>query len=113
MPIGMVPQWPRVVTAIMLQLPSNLAALAGGAEKMNAEAADSAKAHMRLPIMQVPMRVLLLGNSTVPPPAQPARNPQIGQSAAAAGAAVLLSATVIRPYREAAFRGIFEGVALS
>ena len=58
MPIGMVPQWPRVVTAVMLQLPSNLAALAGGAEPTIAEAADSAKAHIRLPIMGVPLGLL-------------------------------------------------------
>src|SRR3954468_20215216 len=58
MPIGMVPQWPRVVTAVMLQLPSNLAELAGGAEPTIAEAADSTKAHIRLPIMGVPFGLL-------------------------------------------------------
>ena len=67
MPIGMVPQWPRVVTAVMLQVPSNLAALAGGAKQTSAEAADNAKAHKRLPIMLVPIVcVVLLGNSSVP-----------------------------------------------
>jgi hypothetical protein len=58
MPMGMVPQWPRVVTAVMLQVPSYLAALAGGAEQTIAEAAVRAKAHIRLPIMGVLIRVL-------------------------------------------------------
>jgi hypothetical protein len=49
----MVPQWPRVVTAIMLQLPSNLAAIAGGAEQMIAEAAARAKAGVRLRIIAI------------------------------------------------------------
>src|SRR5262249_3320935 len=39
----------------MLQLPSNLAAIAGGAEQMIARALDRAKAHIRLPIMKVLM----------------------------------------------------------
>jgi hypothetical protein len=47
----MVPQWPRVVAATMLQFPSNLAALAGGAEHVIAEAADRMMVHVRLPIM--------------------------------------------------------------
>jgi hypothetical protein len=49
----MVPQWPRVVAATMLQFPSNLAALAGGAEHVIAEAADRMMVHVRLPIMGV------------------------------------------------------------
>jgi hypothetical protein len=49
----MVPQWPRVVAASMLQFPSSLAALAGGAEQMTTEAADRMMVHVRLPIMGV------------------------------------------------------------
>ena len=47
----MVPQWPRVVTATMLQLPSDWAAIADEAEQMIA--VDRANAHIRLPIMGV------------------------------------------------------------
>jgi hypothetical protein len=54
----MVPHWPRVVSATMLQFPSTLAAIAGGAEQMIAEAADRAMVHIRLPIMGVLIRVL-------------------------------------------------------
>ena len=62
----MVPQWPRVVEATMLQSPSNWAAIAGGAEQIIAEAADRAMAHIRLPIMGVLTRcVVLLVTSAV------------------------------------------------
>src|SRR5215831_16779261 len=44
----------------MLQLPSNLAAIAGGAEQMIARALDRAKAHIRLPIMKVLMGIIRL-----------------------------------------------------
>lgn len=54
----MLPQWPRVVSATMLQFPSNLAAIAGGAEQMIAEAADRTMVHIRLPIMGILIRVL-------------------------------------------------------
>ena len=49
----MLPQWPLVVTANMLQFPSNWAAIAGSAEQMIAKAIDRTKAHRRLPIMTV------------------------------------------------------------
>jgi hypothetical protein len=49
----MLPQWPLVVTANMLQFPSKWAAIAGRAEQMIAKAIDRAKAHIRLPIMKV------------------------------------------------------------
>jgi hypothetical protein len=52
-PILIFPQWPLVVTAIILQLPSNTAAIAGGAKQMIAKAVNSAKPRMRLPIMEV------------------------------------------------------------
>ena len=58
MPILMTPQWPLVVTRAMFQLPSNGAAAAGGVKAMIAKAVDRAKAHIRLPVMRVPMRVL-------------------------------------------------------
>jgi hypothetical protein len=68
----------------MLQLPSNLAALAGGAKQTSAAAADNAKAHKRLPIMLVPMRVLYRSEIRAPRRyAQPARNPQTEQCAGA------------------------------
>jgi hypothetical protein len=51
------PQWPLVVTATMSQFPSNCAAFAGGAEQMIAKAVDRAKAHIRLPIMGVLIRL--------------------------------------------------------
>ena len=42
------PQWPLVVTATMVQFPSNWAAIAGGVEQqMIAKAIDRAKAIMR------------------------------------------------------------------
>src|SRR5262249_43795746 len=44
----------------MLQLPSNLAAIAGGAEQMIARALDRAKAQIRLPIMKVLMGIIRL-----------------------------------------------------
>lgn len=50
-PISIVPQWPRVVWATMLQLPSYRAALAGGAEEMIAEAAIRATVRIGVPIM--------------------------------------------------------------
>jgi len=46
--IGIVPQWPLVVTATMLQFPSNWDAIAGGTEEMIAKAVDKAKAYVRL-----------------------------------------------------------------
>jgi hypothetical protein len=49
----MLPQWPLVVTATMLQFPSNWAAIAGRAEQRIGKAIDRAKAHIRLPIMKV------------------------------------------------------------
>jgi len=49
--IGTVPQWPRVVTAVMLQLPSYLEALAGAAAQMIAEAVEIKTTQKRLPIM--------------------------------------------------------------
>ena len=49
--IGMVPQWPRVVTAVMLQLPSYLEALAGAAAQTIAEVAEARTMHRRLSIM--------------------------------------------------------------
>src|SRR4029077_13440845 len=54
MPMGMVPQWPCVVTADMLQFPSTLAApaLASGTAQMLTNAADSTKAHVGLLIME-------------------------------------------------------------
>ena len=58
MPILMTPQWPLVVTRAMCQAPSNGAAAAGRAEAVIAKAVDRTKAHIRLPIMRVPMRVL-------------------------------------------------------
>jgi hypothetical protein len=51
-PIGICPQWPWVVTATMLQFPSNLAAIAGGAEQMIAKTVGRAKTHLRLAIME-------------------------------------------------------------
>src|SRR6478609_744525 len=57
-PIVICPQWPRVVTATMLQLPSNWAASAGGAEQMIAKAVARAKARIRVPTMEVLIRVL-------------------------------------------------------
>ena len=54
----MLPQWPLVVTANMLQFPSNWAAIAGGAEQMVAKANDRAKAHRQLPVMKVLIPVL-------------------------------------------------------
>jgi hypothetical protein len=51
------PQWPLVVTATMSQFPSNCAAFAGGAEQMIAKAVERAKAHIRLPIMGVLIRL--------------------------------------------------------
>jgi hypothetical protein len=57
-PIGILPQWPLVVAATMRQAPSNWAAIAGGAAQLIAKAVDRAKAHIRLPIMGVLMRVL-------------------------------------------------------
>src|SRR3954462_994557 len=53
MPIGMVPQWPCVVTAVMLQFPSTLAppALASGTAQMLTNAADSTKAQIGLLII--------------------------------------------------------------
>jgi hypothetical protein len=45
--MGILPQWPWVVTAIMRHVPSNWAAIAGGAEQMIANAVDRAKAHIR------------------------------------------------------------------
>src|SRR5262245_50903286 len=50
-PISMVPQWPRVVAATMLQFPSSLPAVAGGTEQMTANAAVSKMARVRLLIM--------------------------------------------------------------
>src|SRR5262245_60150147 len=44
----------------MLQLPSNLAAIAGGAEQMIARALDRAKAQIRLPSMKVLMGIIRL-----------------------------------------------------
>jgi hypothetical protein len=49
----MLPQWPRVVWATTLQLPSKGEALADGVEQMVAEAAARAMAQIRLPIMGV------------------------------------------------------------
>ena len=70
MPILMTPQWPLVVTRAMFQLPSNGAAAAGGVKAMIAKAVDRAKAHIRLPVMRVPMRVFtqsrFLYGSSVP-----------------------------------------------
>jgi hypothetical protein len=51
----------------MLQVPSYLAALAGGAEQTIAEAAVRAKAHIRLPIMGVLIRNLFGSEIRVPP----------------------------------------------
>ena len=56
-PIGIFQQWPLVVTATMLQFPSNGAAIADGAEQMIAKTVDRAKARIRLPIMEVLLRV--------------------------------------------------------
>ncbi len=47
----MYPQWPRVVSATMLQYPSNRAAAAGSAEQIIAEAANKATLLIRLPII--------------------------------------------------------------
>lgn len=56
----MVPQWPLVVITIMVQLPSYGAAIAGAAEQSMAEAANSARAKLRLPVMGVLIRVVSL-----------------------------------------------------
>jgi hypothetical protein len=47
-----------VVTATILQVPSNVAAMAGESQQTIAKAVDRAKAQIRLPIMDVLMRVL-------------------------------------------------------
>jgi uncharacterized protein YihD (DUF1040 family) len=47
----MVPQWPRVVSATMLQFPSKLAASAGTGKEVS-EVADSTMLPMRLPNMK-------------------------------------------------------------
>src|SRR5262245_7418330 len=47
----MVPQWPRVVSATMLQFPSYLAAIAGVANQIMAEAPDTTRVNRRLSIM--------------------------------------------------------------
>ena len=62
----MLPQWPLVVTASMLQFPSNPAAIAGTAEQTIAKAVHRAKAHRRLLIMNVLIRVLYLLIREVP-----------------------------------------------
>src|SRR5215831_11379790 len=62
----------------MLQLPSNLAAIAGGAEQMIARALDRAKAHIRLPIMKVLMGIRLIGEA-------PAKGGHIGASGPVGG----------------------------
>jgi hypothetical protein len=58
----MLPQWPAVVWATMVQFPSKRApvaderaAIADGVEQMIAEAATSATVHIGLPIMGVPL----------------------------------------------------------
>jgi hypothetical protein len=52
-PMLITPQWPLVVTRTILQLPSNLAASAGGAKQKVAKAMARAKARIFLPIMGV------------------------------------------------------------
>jgi hypothetical protein len=59
-PIGILPQWPLVVTASMLQFPSNWAADTGGAQQMITNAVDRAKAHIRLPVTEPSYVVLLV-----------------------------------------------------
>src|SRR5262245_2041049 len=61
MPILMTPQWPLVVTASMFQLPSTVAAVAGGTEQKTANAVARAKTHKRLAIMGVLILVVLHG----------------------------------------------------
>ena len=53
MPTGMVPQWPRVVTAVIVQVPSNRAeaALAGAVKAMTAKTEESARTRRRCPII--------------------------------------------------------------
>lgn len=58
MPIGIVPQWPLVVTAVMDQLPSYFPATAAGVETTIAEAENRANAQIRLSNMGTPIRVL-------------------------------------------------------
>ena len=49
----MFPQWPCVVWATTLRVPSNGEAIANGVEQMVAEAAARAMAQIRLPIMGI------------------------------------------------------------
>jgi hypothetical protein len=49
----MVPQWPRVVSATMLQFPSYLAAIAGVTAQIIAEAPDTTMVNIRWSIMGV------------------------------------------------------------
>ena len=80
MPIGITPQWPRVVTAVMFQFPSYLPALAGAANDTIVAAAVRAKANIRLAIMRVPsLLVVPLVNSSIPASAQRASNALIQQ----------------------------------
>src|SRR5262245_20334592 len=58
MPILMTPQWPLVVTASMFQLPSKVAAVAGGTNQKTANVVARVKAHRRLAIMGVLILVL-------------------------------------------------------
>jgi hypothetical protein len=55
--MSIVPQWPRVVTATMLQLPSEFAAIEGGGKTKLAAIAVRETAQMRWPIMGVPLVV--------------------------------------------------------
>ena len=50
-PTGMVPQWPRVVNAVMVQAPSKRAALAGVAKATKANASKSARGRRRWSII--------------------------------------------------------------
>ena len=50
-PIATTPQWPEVVSATMLQVPSNLSARAGGAEERMAAADVRAMARRRVRVM--------------------------------------------------------------
>ncbi len=98
MPIGMTPQWPRVVTAVIDQFPSYLPALAGAANRTIAVAPARAAAHMRLAIMRVPgLLVVALVNSSIPASAQRASNALDGQSARRPSPIVRLPAATYFP----------------
>src|SRR5262245_47419870 len=51
-PNSMVPQCPRVVSATMLQFPSKLAAIAGGAAQMSAATIEGTTTHIRLALLR-------------------------------------------------------------